>query len=117
MTAVNFTKKQNALTGGIPFFVSTFLQENKSTDLRAKIVPEIEPIIFGEAKSTNTRDMGFWTDGCTYARTHARTDGRTGGQTKSIKKGVGENARAFRLVESDENSFCLSDAALPIRFV
>ena len=117
MTAVNFTKKQNALTGGIPFFVSTFLQENKSTDLRAKIVPEIEPIIFGEAKSTNTRAMGSWTDGCTYARTHARTDGRTGGQTKSIKKGVGENARAFRLVESDENSFCLSDAALPIRFV
>ena len=41
MTVVNFTKKQNVLTGG--------------------------SAIFGEAKSTDSRAMGVWTDAQTDA--------------------------------------------------
>ena len=40
MTVVNFTKKQNVLTGG--------------------------SVIFGEGKSTDSRSMGVWTDGRTH---------------------------------------------------
>ena len=36
----------------------------------------LEPPIFGEAKSTDSRTMGFWTDGHTDARTHGRTHGQ-----------------------------------------
>ena len=58
MTVVNFTKKQNVLTEGGD--------------------------IFGEAKSTDSRAMGFWTDG----RTHARTDAIL---RKLIDRFVGKN--------------------------
>ena len=45
MTVVNFTKKQNVLTVG--------------------------SVIFGEAESTDSRAMGFWTDARTLERTNA----------------------------------------------
>ena len=38
MAAVNFTKKQNTLTGGSDFFVATPFCDAKSTDLKAKTV-------------------------------------------------------------------------------
>ena len=70
MTVVNSTKKQNVLTGG--------------------------GAIFGEAKSTDSRAMGFWAD----ARTHGRNFEKTTFQKpllrlKSKKKGVGKNTHAF----------------------
>ena len=68
-------KNKNTLTGGSDFFVATPFSDTKSTDLKAKTVTRmeclfLEPLIFGEAKSTDSSAMGFWTDG----RTHARTD-------------------------------------------
>ena len=56
--------------------VSTPFYENRSTDLLAKTAsrfecPFLEPIGFGEAKSTGTRAMGSWTDGHTDGRTDA----------------------------------------------
>ena len=38
MAAVNFTEKQNALTGGSDFSVTTPFRDAKSTDLKAKTV-------------------------------------------------------------------------------
>ena len=76
MTVVNFTKKQNVLTGG--------------------------SVIFGEAKSTDSRAIGVWTDG----RTHGHNFGKCVFQnpllqTKSIKKGAGKNTRAFRRARTE----------------
>ena len=58
----------------------------------------LEPITFSEAKSTDTRAMGFWTD----ARTHGHNFEKTIFQNpfprlKSNKKGGGKNTRAFCL--------------------
>ena len=61
----------------------------------------LEPTIFGEAKSTDSRAMGSWTDG----RTHGRNFEKCVFQnpllrTKSNKNGVGKNSRAFRLART-----------------
>ena len=73
MTVVNFAKKQNVLTGG--------------------------SAIFGEAKSTDSRAMGVWTDArtnfekCVFQNPLLRT--------KSNKNGIGKNSRAFRLARTE----------------
>ena len=76
MTVVNFTKKQNVLTGG--------------------------SVIFGEAQSTDSRAMGVRTD----ARTHGHNFEKGVFQnpflqTKSNKNGVEKNSRALRLARTE----------------
>ena len=71
MTVVNFTKT-NTLTGG--------------------------SVIFGEAKSTDSRSKGVWTDGhnfekCVFQNPLLRR--------LSEKNGVGKNSRAFRLARTE----------------
>ena len=100
MTVVNFTTTKNTLTGGSAFFVSTLFCENKSTDLRAKsllneVLLFLEPITFGEAKSTDDRAMGSWTDGHIFETIIFQNPLP---RIKSIKKEVGKNTRAFCLV-------------------
>ena len=106
MTVANFTETE-ALTGGGTFFVSTPFSETKSTDLKVKIASFLwpkwnlfGPMSFGEAKSTDTRALGYWTVG----RTQARRCGRVFEKTlfrnpypriKSTKKGVAKNARTL----------------------
>ena len=76
MTVVNFTKKQNVLTGG--------------------------SVIFGEAKSTDSRAMGVWTDGRTHGHNFEKCVFQNPLlQTKSNKNGVGKNSRAFRLARTE----------------
>ena len=58
----------------------------------------LEPMTFGEAKSTDSRAMGFWTDGrnfekCVFQNPLLRT--------KSNKNGGGKNSRAFRLARTE----------------
>ena len=54
----------------------------------------LEPMSFGEAKSTDTRAMGFWTDGHNFEKTIFQNPLP---RLKSNKKGVEKNTRAFRL--------------------
>ena len=52
----------------------------------------LEPITFGEAESTDTGAMGFWTDGRNFGEIVFQNPLP---RLKSTKKGVGENTRAF----------------------
>ena len=66
----------------------------------------LEPLIFGEAKSTDSSAMGFWTDGRTHAGTHGHIFEKCVfrnplSQTKSKKNGVGKNSRAFCLARTE----------------
>ena len=54
----------------------------------------LEPATFGEAKSTDTRAMGSWTDWRNFGKSNFQN---SFSQIISIKKGVGENTRAFCL--------------------
>ena len=108
MSVVNFTKR-NLLTGSCRFFASTPFLDNKSTDLRAKTVPEMECVSSSNPSLPVRRNrpiLALWAPGRTHARTHGRTYGRIFERSMfqtphprviSIKKGVGENARAFCL--------------------
>ena len=101
------TKKR--IGGGYPIIVSTRFRENKSTDFKATRVSEMERLFVGPAapgktKSTDTRSMSPGVDGLAVGR----SDGRAAAIWKkvfrnplprmaSIKKGEGENDRAFHL--------------------
>ena len=63
----------------------------------------LEPLIFGEAKSTDSRAMGFWTVASTHARTNFEKYVFRNPllRTKSNKNGVGKNCRAFRLARTE----------------
>ena len=60
-----------------------------------------EPFIFGEAKSTNFRATGFWTDGRTDAILKNAFFEIPILQTKSNKNGLGKNSRVFRLARTE----------------
>ena len=71
---MKFTKRKNVLTGGSAFFVVIIFRDTKSRDLAAKTLKKwnsflLEPTNSGEAKLTDSRAMGLWTDA-------GRTDGR-----------------------------------------
>ena len=79
MSVVNFTKR-NLLTGSCRFFASTPFLDNKSTDLRAKTVPEMECVSSSNPSLPVRRNrpiLALWAPGRTHARTHERTDVRT----------------------------------------
>ena len=62
----------------------------------------LEAITIGEAKSADTRAVGSWTDARTDGRNFAKTIFQNPLQrTISVKKGVGENARASCLVRTE----------------
>ena len=106
LTVVNFTKKQNALTGGSGFFVVSPFCHTKSTDLEAKTVTIMEclflqSIIFGEAKSTDSRAMGFWTDARTHGHIFEKCVFQISFHGRNQKNGVGKNSRAFCLARTE----------------
>ena len=78
MTVFEFHEKQNVVTGDGKSFVSTPSYETKSTDLAAKTAAIsgslfVEPVVFGEAKSTDSIAIGFWTDARTIGRNFEKT--------------------------------------------
>ena len=58
----------------------------------------LEPITFSEAKSTDTRALGSWTDGRNFEKPVFRNPLP---RVKSSRKGVAKNTRAFRLVRTE----------------
>ena len=94
-----FSKKRNALTGGITFFASSSFCEIKSTDCNAesrcnRICTFLEPVTSGEATSNNTTATGSWMGGRTqFPKNFQNPVSRT----ISIKKGGRENTHIFFL--------------------
>ena len=70
----------------------------------------LEPLIFGEAKSADSRSMGFWTDGRTRARTnfgkcvfrnpHSRTQSKKNGAGKNSRTPSNARAKLFSVKEN-----------------